>query len=163
MVGFFKQDYVKSMSEQLQNCKITLTSVVCITTLHSSVQQKRATEEMTTTIPKQEAELADSITSTDKQLAEVHAELGVLCLAKQEQDETEVDRESAIGQVAVERTALVESRKLLEQLLSGIHTGAMDARGDRAQAQVVNNFGGQNEGMEVGVSYGTITFTPSKK
>jgi hypothetical protein len=29
MVGFFKQGYVKSMSEQLQHCKITLTSVVC--------------------------------------------------------------------------------------------------------------------------------------
>jgi hypothetical protein len=33
MVGFFKQGYVKSMSEQLQHCKITLTSVVCIATL----------------------------------------------------------------------------------------------------------------------------------
>jgi hypothetical protein len=33
MVGFFKQGYVKSMSEQLQNCKVTLTSVVCIATL----------------------------------------------------------------------------------------------------------------------------------
>ena len=33
MIGFFKQGYVKSMSEQLQHCKITLTSVVCIATL----------------------------------------------------------------------------------------------------------------------------------
>jgi hypothetical protein len=33
MVGFFKQGYAKSMSEQLQNCKITLTSVVGIATL----------------------------------------------------------------------------------------------------------------------------------
>ncbi|KAK3902309.1 hypothetical protein C8A05DRAFT_44247 [Staphylotrichum tortipilum] len=35
MVGFFKQGYVKSMSEQLQiqHWKITLTSVVCIATL----------------------------------------------------------------------------------------------------------------------------------
>jgi hypothetical protein len=33
MVGFFKQGCVKSMSEQLQHCKITLTSVVCIATL----------------------------------------------------------------------------------------------------------------------------------
>ncbi|KAK1774989.1 hypothetical protein QBC45DRAFT_336290, partial [Copromyces sp. CBS 386.78] len=88
---------------------------------HSSLQQKRATEEMMTTISKQEAEIADSITATDKQLAEVNTKLGALCLAKQEQDETEDDRASAIGQVAVERTVLVESRKLLEQLLSGIH------------------------------------------
>jgi hypothetical protein len=33
MVGFFKQGYVKSMSEQLQQCKLTLTSVVCIAIL----------------------------------------------------------------------------------------------------------------------------------
>jgi hypothetical protein len=33
MVGFFKHGCVKSMSEQLQHCKITLTSVVCIATL----------------------------------------------------------------------------------------------------------------------------------
>jgi septal ring factor EnvC (AmiA/AmiB activator) len=105
-----------------------------------------------TTISKQEAEIA----ATDKQLAEVNTKLGVLCPAKQEQDETEDDRASAIGQVAVEQTVLVESRKLLEQLLSGIHTAAMDARRKQAQAQVVNNFGGQNEGMQVAVSYGRL-------
>jgi hypothetical protein len=33
IVGFFKQGYAKSMSEQLQNCKITLASVVGIATL----------------------------------------------------------------------------------------------------------------------------------
>ena len=33
MVGFIKQGYVKSMSEQLQHCEITLTSVVSIATL----------------------------------------------------------------------------------------------------------------------------------
>jgi hypothetical protein len=33
MVGFFKQDYVKSMSKQLQHCEISLTAVVSIATL----------------------------------------------------------------------------------------------------------------------------------
>jgi hypothetical protein len=33
MVGFLKQVYIKSMSEQLQHCKITLTSVICTATL----------------------------------------------------------------------------------------------------------------------------------
>ena len=32
-VGFFKQGRIKTMSEQLQNCKVTITSVVCIATL----------------------------------------------------------------------------------------------------------------------------------
>jgi hypothetical protein len=34
-VGIFKQNRVKSMSEQLQNCKITLNSVVSIATLYA--------------------------------------------------------------------------------------------------------------------------------
>ena len=33
VVGFFKQSQIKSMSEQLQSCKTTLTSVVSIATL----------------------------------------------------------------------------------------------------------------------------------
>ncbi|KAK4148824.1 leucine zipper putative tumor suppressor 3 [Chaetomidium leptoderma] len=108
-----------------------------------------------TTISKKEAEIADFNTATDKQLAEVNANLGALCLAKREQDETEADRASAISQVAIEQTVLGESRKLLQDLLSGMHTAAVNARKD--QGQVVNNFGGQNEGMQIGVSYGAIS------
>ncbi|KAK4170602.1 hypothetical protein QBC36DRAFT_341567 [Triangularia setosa] len=155
MVGFFKQGCVKSISEQLQNCKITFTSAVSIATLHSSLQQTQVTEEMMATISRKEAEIAESITATDKQLAEVHAKLGALYLAKTEADETEADRTSAISQVAVEQTVLRESRKLLEELLSGIHTAAANARKDRGQ--IVNNFGDQNEGMQIGVSYGAIS------
>jgi hypothetical protein len=50
---------------------------------------------------------------------------------------------------------LGESRKLLQELLSGIHTAAANAWKDNAQ--VVINFGGQNEGMQIGASYGTIS------
>ena len=107
------------------------------------------------TISKQEADIADSITTTDKLLAEVNTKLGALCMAKQEEDETEADRTSAISQVAVEQTALGESRKLLEELLSGIHTAAANVRKDHAQ--VVNNFGGHNQGMQVGVSNAPIS------
>jgi septal ring factor EnvC (AmiA/AmiB activator) len=110
---------------------------------------------MMATISKKEAEIADSITATDKQLATVNAKLGALRVAKQAQDETEADRISAISQVAVEQTVLGESRKLLQELLSGIHTAAANARKDNAQ--VVINFGGQNEGMQIGASYGTIS------
>ncbi|KXX74515.1 Leucine zipper putative tumor suppressor 3 [Madurella mycetomatis] len=103
-----------------------------------------------TKISKKETEIADFIRATDRQLADVNAKLGALCLAKQEQDEMEADKASAISQVAVEQTVLAESRKLLEELLSGIHTAAVNARKDQALAQVVNNFGGQNEGMQIG-------------
>ncbi|KAJ4290126.1 hypothetical protein N0V88_006633 [Collariella sp. IMI 366227] len=116
IVGFFKQGYVKSMSEQLQHCQITLTSVVSIATF--SLQQTKATEGMMTTISQKEADIAESIAATDKQLAEANAKLGALCLAKTEQDETEADRASAISQVAVEQAVLKDSRTLLDELLS---------------------------------------------
>lgn len=61
-------------------------------------------------------------------------------MAKQEEDETEADRTSTISQVAVEQVVLGESRKLLQELLSGIYTAAANVRNDKAQ--VVNNFGG---------------------
>jgi predicted negative regulator of RcsB-dependent stress response len=110
---------------------------------------------MMTTISQKEAEIAQSITASDKQLAEANAKLGALCLAKTEQDETEADRVSAINQVAVEQTVLGESRKLLEELLSGIHTAAADAR--KNLGRVINNFGSQNEGMQIGVFNGTMS------
>jgi hypothetical protein len=103
-------------------------------------------------ISKTEAEIADFITATDKQLTEVNVKLGALCLAKQEQDETEADRASAISQVTIEQTLLGESRKLLEELLSGIYTATVNARKD--QAQVINNFG--NQGLQVGPSSAPI-------
>ncbi|KAK4186674.1 hypothetical protein QBC35DRAFT_500653 [Podospora australis] len=155
MVGFIKQGYVKSLSEQLQHCKLTLTSVVSIATLHSSLQHTQATGEIMAAVSQKEAEITDSITRTEKQLAEVNAKLGALCMAKQEEDETEADRASAISQVAVEQTLLGESRKLLEELLSGIKTAAANTRKD--QAQVVSNFGSQNQGIQTSVNYGGIS------
>ena len=108
-----------------------------------------------TTISQKEAEIAESIAATNKQLAEANVKLGALCLAKKERDETEVDRTSAISQVAVEQTFLGESRKLLEELRSGIHTAATNARKD--QARVVISFGTQNKGMQIGVNHGAIS------
>lgn len=83
-------------------------------------------------VSQKEAEITDSIAATDKQLAEMNAKLGALCMAKQEEDETEADRTSAISQVAVEQTFLGESRKLLKELLSGIKTAAANTREDQA-------------------------------
>lgn len=109
---------------------------------------------MMTTISQKEAEIAESIAATDKQLVEVNAKLGALCLAKTEQDETEVDRASAINQVEVEQSVLKDSRTLLDELLSGIHIAATNARKD--QAWVVVSFG-QNNGVQIGVNQGAIS------
>lgn len=121
----------------------------------SSLQQTHVTEEIKTTISTTETAVTAIISATDKQLAEVNAKLGELCLARQENGETETDRISAISQVAVEQTALGESRKLLKELLTVIHTAATNTRAD--QGQVINTFGDGNEGMQIGVSHGNIS------
>lgn len=81
--------------------------------------------------------------------------MGALCLAKQEPDETEADRTGAISQVAVEQTALRESRKLLEGLLSIIQTAAASAPID--QGRVINHSGTNDGGMQIGASYALIS------
>ncbi|KAL8369547.1 hypothetical protein RB595_000060 [Gaeumannomyces hyphopodioides] len=147
--------HVKSISEQLQNCNITLTSVASIATLHSSLQQTQAAEEIKTTISTETA-VTGAIAATDKQLAEVNAKLGALCLAKLDEGEMEADRASATSQVAVEQKALGESRKVLEELLSVIQTAAANARA--GQGPTVT-FGSHNQGQQVGVNSGTISGT----
>ncbi|POR32819.1 Uncharacterized protein TPAR_07000 [Tolypocladium paradoxum] len=161
VIGVFKQGQIQSMSKQLQNCNITLTSVVSIATLHSSLQQTHMAEEMMTTISTKETEVADAIIATDKQLAEVNAKLEDLCLAGQDPGESESDQACAVSQVAVEKTALSASRELLQELLSS--TQAVAAKTRSGQDRIVNTFGHQNQGMQVGVSYGAIsgiTFSP---
>jgi septal ring factor EnvC (AmiA/AmiB activator) len=106
-------------------------------------------------ISTKETEVADAIVATDKQLAEVNAKLGVLCLTREDQDETEADWTSAISQVAVEQAALGESRKLLEELFSEAQTATANSRKHRARAVI--EFGNQNKGLQIGVSYGAIS------
>jgi hypothetical protein len=106
-------------------------------------------------ISTREMEIKDAIAATDKQLAEVNAKLGALCLAKRDPDETADDQAGAISQVAVEQTALGESRKLLEDLLVGIEAAAANTRND--QARVVNNFGNLHQGIMLGVNHGAIS------
>lgn len=87
-------------------------------------------------------------------MAELNVKLEELRLATPVQDETEEDQTSAINQIGNEKTALGESRKVLEELLLGIQAAAADMR---KQGRVVNNFGDRNEGIQVGVNYGGIS------
>ncbi|KAK4235982.1 hypothetical protein C8A03DRAFT_45950 [Achaetomium macrosporum] len=154
MVGFFKQGQIKSMSKQLQNCKITLTSVVSIATLHSSLNQTHTAEDMTQMISTKETEVANAIEVTHKQLAEVNAKLGALQLARQDEGETEADRASAISQAAVEQTALDASGKLLQELLEKTKTTAANAM--RNQGETRNIFGNLGKGFMIGNNSGAI-------
>ncbi len=54
-----------------------------------------------------------------------------------------------------------DSRKLPDELLSGVHTAVTNAR--KEQARVVISFGRQNTGMQIGVNHGAISGITSGK
>ncbi|KAL7946162.1 hypothetical protein V8C42DRAFT_322642 [Trichoderma barbatum] len=158
VVGVFKQGQIKSMSEQLQSCKINLTSVVTIASLHSSLQQADNTKEIATAISTKETEVTTAIETISSQMAELNTKLGALVLAKREQGETEADRTDAISQVAAGQSALSASRNLLEELLSGIQTAAA-ANAQSTRLGVNIRFGDQNKGSQTGINHGTVNNT----
>lgn len=107
---------------------------------------------MIAAISTKETEVTEAIATIDNQLTEMNAKLGSLVLAKQNQSETEADRTGAISQVAVEQTALGESRKLLEEIL-----WTTQAHGCQSGLKI--QFGNHNQGAQAGINHGTISST----
>jgi len=65
-VGFFKKDQAKTMSEQLQSCKLAINLIVGVATLYSSVRNSHITEEIKKTISTNQGEVQGAITMTDR-------------------------------------------------------------------------------------------------
>lgn len=107
-------------------------------------------------ISTKETAVSDAIAATEDQSAEVGAKLEALTLAELDEGETDADQTSATKQVAMEKKALGESRKVFEGLLSVIQTAAANAQA--GQGPTVT-FGSHNQGQQVGVNSGTITGT----
>ncbi|CAI6099558.1 unnamed protein product [Clonostachys chloroleuca] len=159
MIGLFRQDQIKSTSTQLQNCKMTLTSVVSTATLHSSLQQTKVAENLTQMISTKEMEITAAITTAKKQLDEVNTKLEDLHLAAQDEDEEDLDQASATSQVEFEKFALKKSLELLQELLKGIQAAAVDARKDQGCVANTSTFGDYNQGVQAGVSNAPIYFS----
>jgi hypothetical protein len=123
---------------------------------HSSLQQTQAAEEIKTMLSTKETAVTDAITATNDQSAEVSAALEALTLAEPGGGEMEADQTSATKQVAMEKKALGESRKVFEGLLSVIQTAAANARAGKGTTVT---FGSYNQGQQVGVNSGTISAT----
>ncbi|KAF1935662.1 hypothetical protein EJ02DRAFT_484084 [Clathrospora elynae] len=118
-VGFFKQSQIKAMSEQLQNCKLSINSVVSIATLYSSVRHTQITEDIRGTMSLVQAEIKGAVTTIYKQLVVLESKLEELNLSSDDDEEAgpkEVKAE-ALQQLEEERKALGASRMLLEELL----------------------------------------------
>jgi hypothetical protein len=123
---------------------------------HSSLQQTQAAEEIKTMISTRETAVNDAIAATNDLSAEISAQLETLTLAEPDEGETDADQTGATKQVAMEKKALGESRKVFEGLLSVIQTIAANAQ---ARPGPTVTFGSHNQGQQVGVNSGTISAT----
>ncbi|KAJ9155745.1 hypothetical protein NKR23_g2027 [Pleurostoma richardsiae] len=154
-VGVFQQGLIRSISEQLQNCKTTLSLVASTATLYGYLQQAKVSEEIIRLLSAREAEMVDAMATTDQQLGTVHSRLEALRLAGTARDETDADWAATVAQVEAELSTLSTTNRLLQELLVKTQTTASRARG--GHDRVVNHFGAHNEGMQLGVSYGSIS------
>jgi hypothetical protein len=109
-------------------------------------------------ISTRETAVNDAIAATNDQSAEVASKLEALTLTEPDEGETETDQNRAIKQVAMEKKALGESRKVFEELLSVIQTAAVNARASQGPTVTFGHHN-QNQGQQVGVNSGTISGT----
>ncbi|KAI7768307.1 hypothetical protein LZL87_013927 [Fusarium oxysporum] len=145
-IGLFRQDHIKSTSSQLENCKSTLTSIVSIATFQSSLQQTSVNEEIMRMVSAKETEIANAVSTTERQLYEVNNKLEKLHLALLEEVEEDPDQARAKSQVETEKFALQQSLNLLRTLNENVQSTAKDIR--KGQGQVVHtmSFGDNNRG-----------------
>ncbi|KAF2463407.1 uncharacterized protein BDR25DRAFT_154604, partial [Lindgomyces ingoldianus] len=158
-VGFFKQGQMKAISEQLQNCKLTINSVVSIATLYSSIRHVRITEEIKRTICTKQAEVEGAITTADKQLIILENKLEELDLSSDDEKEarSNEDKADAIWQLEEERKALVVSRGLLGELLSKSQEEAIAKAAGNHSHLITVVFGNQNSGIQAGTISGGVS------
>jgi len=159
-VGFFKKTQITAMSEQLQNCKVTVNSIVSIATLYSSVRNSHITEEVKKMISTKQAEVQGAVTTADRQLVVLEDKLEELSLS--DDDEEEVTpaegKAKALQQLEERRKALNASRKLLDELLakSQEENVAKAALGHRSGSTTIT-MGNQNSGFAAAIINGGVS------
>ncbi|MCJ1251978.1 hypothetical protein MMC30_009216 [Trapelia coarctata] len=159
-VGFLKQGRVKTMSEQLQNCKVTINSVVSVATLYSSIRHTHITEEIKRTISKKQTEINGAIYAADEQLMALENRVEEFKLASDNEsvDPSARSHAEALRQLEEERNALNASRKLLDELLSKSQEGAVKKASAENQAgSTTVTFGNQNTGFQSGIINGSFS------
>ncbi|OTA82916.1 hypothetical protein M434DRAFT_84320 [Hypoxylon sp. CO27-5] len=152
IVGFWKQSRIKSMSKQLQKYQIALNLVASTATLHYSIRGKPISEEMEDAISKQEAEITNSITAADRQLATINTQLDASANGTTN-DEGDDEHEA----MEIERAALQQSLKLLEELKKSNEDEARKIAGEEYKPLTRISFGNNNAGFQLGTNSGPIS------
>ncbi|KAJ5604685.1 hypothetical protein N7510_009839 [Penicillium lagena] len=160
-VGFVKQGEIKSIQRQLQNCQVTINSVISIATLYCSFRRNPATEEIkeavSEAISRKRGEISSAANTTDSQLVDVTDILEKLIVSSDVQD-TEEETVQMSRQLREEKNALRCSRDLLAKLFEKAEEDTIRKATAQNQEHFPRvTFGGQNTGFQIGVNNGPIS------
>lgn len=161
-IGTFKQGQIKAMSGQLQNCRLSINSIVSIATLYNSVRHTHITEEVRRTMSLTQTEVKAAASTTYKQLVVLESKLEELQVSSDEDSEagSKEGKAELLQQLEEERKALQASRTLLDELLSKAQESAVAraaTKGSDSSITVTTvTFGSNNLGQQAGVINGGV-------
>ncbi|KAK8872329.1 hypothetical protein PGQ11_002843 [Apiospora arundinis] len=148
-VGFFKQGRIKSLTEQLQSCKSTISSVVGVAVLYASIRNGHATEGIKIAISTQQTEITKAIGTTKDRLQAVEDNM-----MKLEPDPSGQYQPS----FEQEQKSFAVSLKLLQELLAKLPAETVAKAAAQSQGSVGTvTFGSQNSGFQAGVINGGVS------
>jgi hypothetical protein len=180
-IGFFKERRVKAMSEQLQSCKQTLSSVVGVATLYvidsathqtrylkpsnhfcsySSLRNTAMTEEIKRELAARQADMTMIVETTDTRLASAGQSLAELRLtnAEEQSEQDEDDAVTALSAVEAELATLQGLQETMRELLSTLEAEKVEQAAVRPQPGSVHAvFGAYNSGFQLGSNSGPIS------
>ncbi|KAK8012069.1 ribonuclease F1 [Apiospora arundinis] len=149
-VGFFNQGRIKSLTEQLQSCKLTINSVAGVAVLYASIRNGHVAEEIRNVISSRQSEIADAIRTTEARLQAVEDGMTKLDLGPSEQDQQRRGEE--------EEKAFAVSLTLLRELLLKLQTETVAKAAAQSQGSVGTvTFGKQNSGFQAGTINGGVS------
>ncbi|KAK6428160.1 hypothetical protein LTR95_015700 [Oleoguttula sp. CCFEE 5521] len=156
VLGFYRQKEIASVSQQVQNWKLSFTSIVGLAAVQSSLRNGRTSESVNTTLVAFREETAIANTQMQERIAIITATHTELSLVDREDlDESDIqDADATLALLTIEQDTLKSSVSLLQDLLTKSEETA------KAQGLTVtqhNAFGAHNSGVQVGQSSGTIT------
>lgn len=175
-LGFFKQDLLRSISNQLQNCKVTINSVISIATLYlslslpvslpvcgldgtltiwfrySSIRNTQITVEINESLSARRDELTAATRTADTQLEQVVVAL------EDANDRDDTETYETVSLLTEEQRALFVTQSLLRQLLSKIQDDAVSrVAAERPSQTTYMTVGDHNTGILMATNYAPIS------
>ncbi|ETS85701.1 hypothetical protein PFICI_03726 [Pestalotiopsis fici W106-1] len=159
-IGFFKEGQIKSMSQQLQNCKTTINSTVGIAVLYGSIRQGHAIESIQGTLQSKQQEIVQAAGAAERQLA-----------AMDDHTQPNLDHDQTLPQIQStesttraeqrardDREALRVSAALLKELsIKSEREELVKAAGREKFRATTVTFGNNNSGFQGGIINGSVS------